>query len=101
MSPLLAVKSGYLGRPARTGRAVTRCTAAALSSGSLAVRRVHTVIVGDSLASVAYTEYGDPTLWRDLAAFNRVDDPLRIPLGTVLMVPTAAELTAPVGLDAR
>ena len=71
------------------------------TSGSLAVRRVHTVIVGDSLASVAYTEYGDPTLWRDLAAFNRVDDPLRIPLGTVLMVPTAAELTAPVGLDAR
>ena len=50
---------------------------------------------------MAYTEYGDPTLWRDLAAFNRVDDPLRIPLGTVLMVPTAAELTAPVGLDAR
>jgi len=71
------------------------------TSGSLAVRRVHTVIVGDSLASVAYAEYGDPTLWRDLAAFNRVDDPLRIPLGTVLMVPTAAELTAPVGLDAR
>ena len=38
-------------------------------------------------------EYGDPTLWRHLASFNRIDDPLRIPLGSVLMLPSAAELT--------
>ena len=39
------------------------------------------MIVGDTLASVAYAEYGDPTLWRPLAAFNGIDDPLRVPTG--------------------
>ena len=28
-------------------------------------------------------EYGDPTAWRALAAFNEIDDPLRVPTGTV------------------
>ena len=59
---------------------------------SLAVRSIHRVVVGDTLASIAYGEYGDPTLWRPLADFNRIDDPLRIPLGSVLMLPSAAEL---------
>src|SRR6478752_2021979 len=63
------------------------------TSGSLATRSMHRVIVGDSLASVAYHEYGDPTLWRRLGYFNKIDDPLRIPLGSVLMLPSAAELT--------
>ena len=53
------------------------------TSGSLAVRRVHRMVVGDSLASVAFAEYGDATLWRRLAEFNRIDDPQRIPLGSV------------------
>ena len=63
------------------------------TSGSLATRSMHRVIFGDTLASVAYHEYGDPTLWRRLGYFNKVDDPLRIPLGSVLMLPSAAELT--------
>ena len=63
------------------------------TSGSLAVRSVHRVVNGDTLASVAYNEYGDPTMWRQLAYFNRIDDPARIPLGSVLMLPSAAELT--------
>ena len=62
------------------------------TSGSLAVRRMHRMVVGDSLASLAYAEYGDPTLWRYLAGFNRIDDPLRIPQGSVVLLPTAAEL---------
>lgn len=70
------------------------------TSGSLAVRRVHTVIVGDSLASVAYATYGDPTLWRALADFNDIDDPLRVPIGTVLLLPTRAELSEPAGSGA-
>jgi nucleoid-associated protein YgaU len=69
------------------------------TSGSLAVRRVHRMVIGDSLASVAFAEYGDATLWRRLAEFNRIDDPQRIPLGSVVMVPTAAELLAPVGAN--
>jgi hypothetical protein len=66
------------------------------TSGSLAARSMHRMIVGDTLASVAYAEYGDPTLWRPLATFNRVDDPLRIPLGSVMLLPSAAELTGTV-----
>jgi nucleoid-associated protein YgaU len=42
---------------------------------------VRTVVAGDSLASIAYREYGDPTMWRPLAAFNGIDDPLRAAAG--------------------
>lgn len=62
------------------------------TSGSLAVRRHHTVIDGDSLASVAYREYGDPGLWRALAAYNGIDDPLRLRPGASLLVPAAEDL---------
>jgi nucleoid-associated protein YgaU len=65
------------------------------TSGSHEVRRVHRTVAGDSLASVAYTEYGDPTAWRQLAAFNGIDDPLRIPAGTVLLLPAPEELATP------
>ncbi|HEY5115714.1 MAG TPA: peptidase M23, partial [Nakamurella sp.] len=63
------------------------------TSGALATRAIHRVVIGETLASVAYAEYGDPTLWRQLANFNRIDDPMRIPLGSLLMLPSAAELT--------
>lgn len=62
------------------------------TSGSHDVRRVHRMIAGDTLASVAFAEYGDPTTWRALAAFNHIDDPLRVPTGTVLLLPAAEEL---------
>ena len=38
----------------------------------------HTVTAGDSLASLAYREYGDPALWRALARYNGIDDPIRV-----------------------
>ena len=41
----------------------------------------HRVVAGDTLASVAYREYGDPTLWRPLAAYNGIDDPMRLRAG--------------------
>ncbi len=66
------------------------------TSGALATRSIHKIVVGETLASVAYGEYGDPTLWRELAAFNRIDDPMRIALGTPILLPSAAELTEPV-----
>jgi nucleoid-associated protein YgaU len=62
------------------------------TSGALAVRRHHTVVAGDSLASLAYAEYGDPTMWRALAAYNGVDDPLRLPPGSDLLVPAPEDL---------
>ena len=49
--------------------------------------RTHTMRAGDTLASVAYAEYGDPTRWRDLAEINDIDDPTRVPAGLSLLVP--------------
>jgi hypothetical protein len=61
------------------------------SSGSLESRRSHLMKAGDSLHSVAWREYDDAGLWRGIAAFNGIDDPLRIPDGTRILVPTADE----------
>lgn len=62
------------------------------TSGVFSVDRVHTKIAGDTLALVAYQEYADPTLWRALAEYNDVDDPLRIADGTPLMLPPLEDL---------
>lgn len=67
------------------------------TSGALSAERVHTVVTGDTLALVAYREYGDPVLWRSLAAYNGIDDPMRIPAGTDLLLPATAALLSPVG----
>ena len=64
------------------------------TSGVLAPERSHTMIAGDTLALVAYHEYGDPVLWRPLAAYNRVDDPMRIARGAQILLP-AVEVLAP------
>jgi nucleoid-associated protein YgaU len=62
------------------------------TSGGRHVQRVHRVVSGDTLASVAYAEYGDPTQWRAVAAYNGIDDPMRVPMGTTLMLPPPEEL---------
>ncbi len=49
--------------------------------------RSHIVQDGDSLHSIAYDSYGDPTRWRVIAEANGVDDPLRIERGTALSIP--------------
>ena len=64
------------------------------TSGALSAQTVHKVIAGDSLASIAFREYGDPAMWRPLAEANNIDDPIRLPVGTVLIMPAAHELAA-------
>ncbi len=64
------------------------------TSGALSVRRHHVVVAGDSLASLAYREYGDPGLWRALADYNGIDDPMRVPTGTELLLPAIDDLAA-------
>jgi hypothetical protein len=61
------------------------------TSGGLATRRTHTVVEGDSLASIAYQEYRDPNKWRALAEANDIDDPMRVKPGMVLNVPDRRE----------
>jgi hypothetical protein len=67
------------------------------TSGALATRTIHTLVEGDTLASVAYKEYGDPGMWRRLAEFNGIDDPMQLRYGTSLLVPAPEELLAPAG----
>lgn len=62
------------------------------TSGAPSVRKVHTVVEGDTLASVAYAEYGAAALWRPLAAYNDIDDPMGLPHGTRLLLPARDEL---------
>ena len=64
------------------------------TSGALDVRTTHTVIAGDSLASISYAEYGDPTRWRAIAITNALSDPIRLVEGSRLLLPTPEEATA-------
>jgi nucleoid-associated protein YgaU len=63
------------------------------TSGSLVNGRSHVVTAGESLPSLAYGEYGDPTLWRALAVRNGIDDPLRLVPGTTLVIPHATDVS--------
>ncbi len=62
------------------------------TSGAVHGRSVHAFADGDSLHSIAFREYGDAGLWRGVATFNRIDDPLRIPSGTSLLLPSPPEV---------
>jgi hypothetical protein len=64
------------------------------TSGVLDVQRSHLMIAGDSLASVAYSEYGEATMWRLLANYNGIDDPMRVSEGTTLLLPAPDQLLA-------
>ncbi|HTP19624.1 MAG TPA: LysM peptidoglycan-binding domain-containing protein [Solirubrobacteraceae bacterium] len=49
--------------------------------------RSHVVHTGDSLQSIAYDTYRDPTKWRAIATANDIDDPLHLKRGTALTIP--------------
>jgi hypothetical protein len=51
----------------------------------------HTVRDGDSLASIAFEHYRDPTRWRPIAEANGIDDPLRLRRGATLAIPRLTE----------
>ncbi|GGV79322.1 MULTISPECIES: LysM peptidoglycan-binding domain-containing protein [Streptomyces] len=62
------------------------------TSGALTARRVHRVVAGDSLQSLAWREYGSAAAWRAIAEANGIDDPSRLPSGTELVLPAAEEV---------
>jgi hypothetical protein len=51
----------------------------------------HTVRDGDSLASIAFQHYRDPTRWRSIAEANGIDDPLHLKRGSILSIPKIEE----------
>lgn len=61
------------------------------TSGAREGRRSRVVAEGESLASIAYAEFGQAALWRGLAIFNDIDDPMRLAPGTHLLIPMLAE----------
>ncbi|MGW1838100.1 CIS tube protein [Streptomyces sp. BBFR2] len=63
------------------------------TSGALTARRVHRLVAGDSLQSLAWREYGNAGAWRAIATANGIDDPSRLSPGVELMLPAVEEVT--------
>jgi hypothetical protein len=61
------------------------------TSGAREATGTHQVVIGDSLAQIAWREYGDATAWRRIAAANDLDDPLCVAPGRDLLVPAPVE----------
>ncbi|MFE6777773.1 peptidase M23 [Streptomyces sp. NPDC057702] len=59
------------------------------TSGARTARTTHTVVAGDSLAMLAWREYGDATVWRIIAEANDIDDPIALVPGSQVVVPAA------------
>lgn len=60
--------------------------------------RVHVVSAGERLDAIAHRYYGQaghPSLWRWLAAYNGLSDPLNIPPGFALQIPPLSDLETP------
>ena len=55
------------------------------------VAKVWTVKRGQTLASIATQEYGDPRMWRPIADANGIDDPMRLHPGTLLVLPAVLD----------
>lgn len=49
--------------------------------------------VGERLDQLAQRYYGDSAFWRVIAAYNKLDDPTRVPAGTALRIPPRSALT--------
>ncbi|MET9383047.1 LysM peptidoglycan-binding domain-containing protein [Streptomyces sp. NPDC002928] len=62
------------------------------TSGALTAQRVHRVVAGDSLQSLAWKEYGSASAWRSIAEANGIDDPTHLPTGTELVLPASEEV---------
>lgn len=61
------------------------------TSGGPSGRRTRLVREGDSLALIAYREYGSSNGWRAIAEANGIDDPFRLEPGRELLVPSRDE----------
>jgi hypothetical protein len=64
------------------------------TSGGIAGRASAVVSAADSLAAIAYREYGDAALWRAIALANGIEDPARVPIGTRVLLPPRGQAAA-------
>lgn len=49
---------------------------------------VHVTVRGDTLSGIAAAYLGDPAQWRRIAGANQIDDPLTVPPGVPLVIPS-------------
>lgn len=61
------------------------------SSGGMPGRRSHLLTGAESLPELATRSCGGPGRWREIAAANRFEDPLRVRPGTVVYLPGSRE----------
>jgi hypothetical protein len=61
------------------------------TSGGLPGRRTHVLTGAETLAGLSTQTYGSPGRWRQIATANGIQDPLRVPPGTLLYLPSAEE----------
>ncbi|MEU9129889.1 hypothetical protein AB0D08_17575 [Kitasatospora sp. NPDC048540] len=61
------------------------------SSGGAPGRRSHLLTGAESLPHLATRACGSPGRWREIAAANRFDDPLRVRPGTLVYLPGSQE----------
>ena len=64
------------------------------TSGGRRTVRSHLVLEGDTLAAVAFGEYGKADWWRPIAEANGIDNPMRIRPGTRLLLPDIDDVLA-------
>ncbi len=57
------------------------------TSGGGPIDRIHRVIAGDRLDTIAYEVYGDAAKWRLIAEYNHVGNPLAIRPGMQIVIP--------------
>ncbi len=56
------------------------------TSGGIQGEHVRTIREGETLAGIAYEEYGDPTVWRHIATTNAIRDPRRLHVGQIVII---------------
>ena len=64
------------------------------TSGGAPGDHTRVVLPGETLAGIAYEEYGDTMAWRHIATTNRITDPRRLRPGQVLLISAINPVTA-------
>lgn len=57
------------------------------TSGDGPIQRVWRIVAGDRLDLIAAEVYRDATLWRKIAVYNNLANPLRLQPGAILRIP--------------
>ena len=83
------------GKPARVKISMTlkpyvdvEVRAKELSYESSDISKKRTLVEGDTLFLMAYREYNNPAMWRKIAKMNGIENPLDIPFGKELLLPS-------------